>query len=432
MSMRELVSGAADRVMAAMGVLDRPFPIERMLAQARRRTGLDDFGTEDFVVPLRRLLDSCASEASLSLVGRFATQWDVARFLGNLLRMRQTEIATPAILQQRILAPTFITGLPRSGTTWLHTLLTQDPDNMAPAVWQTIYPYAGKPAKPGERDRRIERVAKQLRLFERLAPEFKALHPLQATSPQECSEITAHVFASLRFDTTYRIPSYRAWLDASGHLSAYRFHYRFLQHLQYQHPAPGRWVLKCPDHLFALEAIRAVYPDARMVFVHRDPLRVLESITRLTEVLRRPFSRCLDTVEIGQQVNLRWQAGTQRMIEAADAADFPVPICHIRYRDLVANPLGTIEAMYGHFGLSLSPAVADRIRRQVREQPNGGYGANHYRIERYGLDFGRERGRFAEYMARFDIAPEPRDRCSRERPASLKPRGTSLLMCGDR
>ena len=163
------------------------------------------------------------------------------------------------------------------------------------------------------RDARPARVARQLRAFERLAPEFRALHPLDATSPQECSEITAHVFRSLRFDTTYRIPSYRHWLDQAGHLPAYRFHRRFLQHLQHQAPG-GRWVVKCPDHLFALDAIRAVYPDARLVFVHRDPVKVLLSVAKLTEVVRRPFTRRLDPHEIGRQESARWLDGTQRMI----------------------------------------------------------------------------------------------------------------------
>src|SRR5208282_5355731 len=103
---------------------------------------------------------------------------------------------------------------------------------------------------------------------------------IDANSPQECSEITAHLFSSLRFDTNYFVPSYRHWMDSTGHLAAYQFHRRFLQHLQHQAGGGGRWVLKCPDHVFALTAIRAVYPDARMVFVHRDPVRVLLSVTR--------------------------------------------------------------------------------------------------------------------------------------------------------
>jgi hypothetical protein len=256
-------------------------------------------------------------------------------------------------------------------------------------------------------DARIGRAERNLRTFDRLAPEFRGLHPLEATSPQECTEITAHVFASLRFDSTYRIPSYRDWLDRTGHLHAYRFHKRFLQHLQFGQPAANRWVLKCPDHVFALNDMRAVYPDARIVFLHRDPVPVLLSVARLTDVVRRPFMRHVDRLEIGRQESLRWLAGAQRMIDASTAAPFATPPCHIHYLKLVSDPLGTVESLYGHFGLTLPGEAADAIRNRVRERPNGGYGAHHYRAEDYGLDLAAERERFAAYRAHFGIAAEP-------------------------
>jgi hypothetical protein len=159
----------------------------------------------------------------------------------------------------------------------------------------------------------------------------------------------AHVFASLRFDTTYRIPSYRRWLDETGHLDAHRFHRRFLQHLQHQSTGGGRWVLKCPDHVFALAAIRAVYPDARLLFVHRDPLAVLLSVVRLTEVLTRPFTRRVDKAEIGQQDSDRWLAATELMIAAAREQCFAEPISQVHYLDLVRNRVETVAALYGAF-----------------------------------------------------------------------------------
>jgi hypothetical protein len=387
-----------DRTAAALGLLDRPLRPDRLMALVSRRGDLADFGDRGFLDPLRRLLSACAEEASLSLVGRLATRWDVVRFLSNLLRLRDAETRDSAILTLPIERPIFVTGLPRSGTTFLHRLLLEDQTNRAPLVWQTIYPY---PPQRGP-DARIARVARQLRAFERLAPEFRALHPLDAGSPQECSEITAHVFRSLRFDTTYRIPSYRRWLDQDGHLPAYRFHRRFLQHLQDQVPG-GRWVLKCPDHLFALDAIRAVYPDARLVFVHRDPVKVLLSVAKLTEVLRRPFTRQLDPHEIGQQESARWMEGTRQMIAAGDDAGLPEPIHHVHHTALVADPVGTVAALYRHFGLQLTPATGAAIKEYVRRQPRGGYGPRDYRFEDHGLDANAEREKFRDYVQRFDV-----------------------------
>ncbi len=398
----------ADAVTARLGIMQRSQSAEEMMQAARQRSGNDDFGPLDFVPPLHTFVEACQAEADLSLVGRMATRWDTLRFLTNLLRLRQAEQADPTILDEKIESPVFITGLPRSGTTFLHRLMMEDAGVAAPLVWQTIYPYPTSADR--RRDRRVARVAAQLRAFERLAPEFRALHPLDATSPQECSEITAHVFRSLRFDTTYHVPSYRRWLDAEGHhVPAYKFHKRFLQHLQHQRPAgtpAPRWVVKCPDHLFALDAIRAVYPDARLVFVHRDPVKVLLSVAKLTEVLRDPFTRQTDPAAIGRQESARWFEGTAHMIAAGETGGFADPICHIHYLDLIADPLATVQSVYGQVDMDMTPVTAARIEALVKQQPGGGYGPRHYRFADHGLDAGVERDKFRGYMLHFGVQPE--------------------------
>ena len=379
---------------------------ERLIERARRRADLADFGDAPFIEGLRVFLQACSEEAELGAFGYFGTRWDVLRFLSNLLELRRREVASPEILGEPIARPIFITGVPRSGTTYLHQLLTNDPANRVPRIWQLIHPYPTEKIAV-RRDNRRKSVDRQLAMFKLLAPEFSSLHPVNADSPQECSEITAHVFASLRFDTNYFVPSYRQWVDDAGHIEAYRFHKRFLQHLQHQTGGgSGRWVLKCPDHVFALAAIRAVYPDARMVFVHRDPVRVLLSVTRLTEVLRRPFTRHIDRGQLGRDVGDRWLAGTSLMIEAADEEPFAEPIFHIDYLDLVSDPLGSVERLYGHFALNMQGAAADRIRSNAAAKPNGGYGRNRYSFETYQITEEVERERYANYVARFDLARE--------------------------
>jgi Sulfotransferase family len=381
------------------------WPIPRaadLVARAGQRAGAADFGGTPFAEALEVLLQACRDEADLSLFGRFTIRWDTLRFLSNLLRLRAEERRRPDILDVPIERPLLIAGLPRSGTTFLHSLLAEDPRNLVPRVWQLIHPY---PAPAGA-NRRMQQVARQLRMFAWLAPEFRRLHPIAADSPQECSEITAHVFASLRFDTTYRIPSYRRWLDAAGHRDAYRFHRRFLQHLQHQAAASGRWVLKCPDHIFALSAIAEVYPDARIVFVHRDPLAVLLSVARLTGVLRRPFTRHIDKHEIGRADSERWLDAAELMIAAAARQPFAEPILDVHYADLVRDPLATVAAIYRHFGIEMMPAAVEGIRRLVTAKPDGGYRTRRYRFAEHGLDAERERERFAPYMAHFGIRTE--------------------------
>jgi hypothetical protein len=402
--LQKAVAQTANTMTAAFAALRDPLDATELITRAQRRMNLVDFGSTPFQGPLEKLLRACREEAELSLLGRFMTRWDTIRFLSNLLRLREEERRAPEILEERIERPIFIAGLPRSGTTFLHSLLAEDGTNLVPRIWQLIHPY---PLGTGP-DQRPRRVGRQLRLFGMLAPEFRRMHPIDAFSPQECSEITAHAFASLRFDTTYHVPSYRRWLDETGHLDAYRFHKRFLQHLQHQTGVAGRWVLKCPDHIFALDALRAVYPDAGIVFVHRDPLAVLPSVTRLTEVLRRPFTHHIDKLAIGRQDSDRWLAATELMTAAADEDRFEEPILHIHHLNLVSDPLETVATLYRHFGRSLDATAASRISRLVEAKPNGGYGTRRSRLEEYGLDPVAERDRYARYVERFGIRPERR------------------------
>jgi hypothetical protein len=399
-----LLLRAADWLSDTVGFLRRPLLADELIAIAQRRTGLTDFGEWQFVAPLHILLQACEDEAALGAFGRFALRWDALRFLENLLRLRAAEKASsapPPMIDQ----PIFVTGLPRSGTTFLHNLLIEDAANAVPRCWQTIHPAIVGDAA-GEA-RSIRQVDRQLRMFRCLAPDFGAMHPITATAPQECSEITAHVFSSLRFDTTHHVPSYRGWLDCAGHREAYRFHRRFLQHLAGRGEGRKRWVLKCPDHVFALDEIREVYPDARFVFVHRDPIRVLASVARLTEVLRQPFTRHLDRATVGRQVCDRWADGAERVVAACKSLPQD-RVLHIRYHELTGDPVGTVARLYAAFGLPFGAPFEQRIAAYVAANPNGGYGQLSHRLEDYGIDASRERHRFADYVEAFGVGPERR------------------------
>ena len=398
----------ADRVAGAFGLLDQDLDGAGMLDLAQRRCCLDGFGAAAVTEPLRVLLQAYSREAELSLAGRTAARWDVMRFLSNLARMVEEVAARPALRDEPVTAPVFVTGLPRSGTTFLHRLLAEDGGHRVPLMWETIQPYPD-PGPAPRRDPRPARVARNLRAFARLAPEFPSLHPVSATSPQECTEITAHLFRSLRFDTTHHVPSYRSWLDRAGHADAYRFHRRFLQHLQAQDrtgrdgAAPRRWVLKAPEHLFALDALLQAYPDANLVFVHRDPLQVLPSVARLTEVLRTPFTRRIDRAAIGRQVAGDWLAGAAQMVEASRSLPGRTRVVHVHYRDLVNRPLETVAGVYRGLGLGLSKTTALRVGRLLEREPQGGYGQNQYQFADYGLDPAQQRRRFQPYVEHFRV-----------------------------
>jgi Sulfotransferase family len=165
-----------------------PLRADKLVALARRGTSLTEFGETPFNGPLQNFLHACLEEANLSLVGRIAIRWDVVRFLSNLLRLSDEETRAPEVLDQPVARPIFISGLPRSGTTFLHSLLAEGPANLVPRVWQLIHPYPPRNSCAGP-DLRPQWVGRQLHLFGLLAPDFRRMQPINAGSPQECSEI---------------------------------------------------------------------------------------------------------------------------------------------------------------------------------------------------------------------------------------------------
>lgn len=391
---------ALDRAADWAGLKRKPASAATLVQSALRRAGRSEIREPSVHEFLELLLECYGREANLNIFGYAAAKWDALRCLTNLIRFEQEEEHDRGVLEEVIDRPIFITGLPRSGTTFLHTLLSQDSHIQVPRCWQMIFPY---PQRSAAQDRRARRVQNQLRFFQSMAPELALLHPMSADSPQECTEITAQVFQSLRYEMTHRVPSYQKWLDGFGHLGAYRFHKRFLQHLQHQGNR-GQWVLKCPDHIHALGAIREIYPDARFVFVHRDPLRVIPSAAKLTETVRRPFTRHTDAHEIGRQV-------VERAVEAANIMtanniDQTQPdILHVQYRELASDPLATIQALYTRFGLTLQPNTRERMERYVGSVGQNGTGGR-YSFEEFGLNRHELCQKFKDYMDHFSVSPE--------------------------
>ena len=372
---------------------------------AAKATRLDANPLADprLVEALGALTSSLREEARLTPFGRLAARSDLKRMLSTLLIFADTEREDPTIRTRRLAPPIFIAGLPRSGTTFLHGLLAEDPVNRAPRIWESIYPYPTHRAAEFGAGRRKAQL--QLKMFNRLSPGIDSLHPIEADAPQECIEFTSQVFRSPRFDDVYRAPSYRAWLEASGHDEGYKFLARFLRHLQGPAEAPRRWILKSPEHVFSTDALSRVFPDAMLVLVHRDPGHVLASAARLTELMRAPFTTAIDRREIGRRVADYWQDGMRRMVKLADDPFFPLRsrLVHVRYRALVADPVGTIARIYDSCGLELSRKARAAMAAKVARAPNGGYGANRYRPEEFGIDPRRERERASVYAERFGV-----------------------------
>lgn len=401
-------ANACGGLLRLVGIDWAPLDAAALLARARKATGLHELATEgmpagELEEGLRRFLRAADAEAELTPLGRLATHQDVLRLLTNRLRLVGDRQRYPGIAAESIEAPVFITGLPRCGTTLLHGLLDADPAVRTPLTWEVMYPSPPPGADDdATRARRIATVRRQLRWFERLVPDYKVAHPVGAEWPQECMEILTQSFQSDRFPRTHQVPSYNEWLDRTPAGAAYAFHRAFLQHLQWRSPA-RRWVLKNPPHIFALEALHRVYPDARFIQLHREPITVMASFVSHTRRLRAAFTRHPE--HLGTEATIRrWADGLERLVDfrAAGAA----PADHwvdIAYEDLVHEPLRMVEHIYDRLGWPLEAATRERMARFLRAHPQHQFGVHQYHPADFGIDPERHGVLFERYCREFEV-----------------------------
>jgi hypothetical protein len=392
---------AVGRFLGPLGSVQ--FEKAALLEEARRQTGLDDFGSLPFQEPLQRLLASIESEATLNPIGQLATRQDLIRILVNRLQLEKDRKSNPAIAEQKIPRPIMITGLPRTGTTLLHRLLALDPANRVPFTWETLYPSPPPEAATCQVDPRIRVVERQLRWFQRLLKDFNKIHPIGARLPEECLVIFSYSFLSYQFETTHRLPSYLDWLLDQDLSPAYEIHRRILQNLQWRCPGE-RWVLKAPAHMFDFEALFSVYPDACIVMTHRDPVEVTASNASLTATLRSAFSDEVNPFEVGPECSRRWAIAINRAIESRDTGRVPAEhFLDVFYSDLTGDPVGTIKKVYASFELPFPDGLEERIREFLRRNPKDLFGKHRYSLEEFGLNVEEETSRYAAYRQRFRL-----------------------------
>jgi hypothetical protein len=381
------------------------FDAEALMRAARARTRLDDFGSAPLSEPLERLARATESESRLTLTGRIAIRSHLVDLLVNRLQLQRDRARDPRIATQAIEHPVFIFGLPRTGTTLLHNLISQDDGVRVPLTWEVMYP-SPPPRSADAADGRVARTERALRWLDRLAPDFKRIHPVGALLPQECIAIAAHSFASIQFHTTQRVPSYEDWLEGRRMDDAYRCHREFLQQLQ-RHGSARRWVLKAPGHLFALDALLAVYPDACLVQTHRDPLRVVGSIASHGVVLRAAFSDAVDPREVARDWSARWAHALASALRVRDAPATSPRFLDLHYEQIVRDPVAAVRAIYAHAEMELGTEAERRMRAFLAANPQDRHGPHRYTLEQYGLDRDEEAGRYAGYCTRFGIEREP-------------------------
>ena len=387
------------RTLRRLGFERPALDLDSLHRAAYRRAGVSRYGSWDFAEPLERLLKSYRDEAALTTLGRITVRELIVSLLDNLLRMEAERAANPSIEQQRIAAPVFIIGLPRTGTTHLHGLISEDAANRAPLTWEVMYPAASRSADEITRAR--SQTDARLGWADRFAPEFMRIHPIAADLPQECIAITAQVFMSIQFHTTHDVPSYQDWFEDASQRLAFAFHRRFLQHLQAK-SSGARWVLKAPGHLFALEGLLERYPDARIIHTHRDPLRVIASMASHATVLRRAFSDSADPLKIAADWTERWSRALDRFLAVRDRAS-PSQFLDVNFESIETDPLGTVERVYDFLGWPLTTQARTAMQNFLAANPKNKHGVHSYTLEQFGLSRATETIRFRSYCERFRI-----------------------------
>lgn len=373
------------------------------MAAARRKTGLRDFGDESFRIGLHVLSAALEQEAQLHPFGRWIMRKRLIDALSVRLRVHAQLQKHPEIRQQVIAAPLVIVGLQRTGTTMLHRLLAADPETRALLSWEAINPVPDSKQQPGAPDRRV-RAAKQAEKGLRyLAPDFFAIHPVQAHAPEEDVLLKEFTFISAVPEAMARVPSYASWQASQDATPVYEYVKLLLQLLQWQRPGT-RWVLKTPDHLGHLDVLLNVFPDARIIHTHRDPARTAGSYSSMLAQGCGVFSDTVDTRELAQH----WHRNNVTAVAAAMRVrqQQPQAFIDVSYYDLIEDPIAQVQRIYEFAGMALTPKALAAMEASRKSNRKDKHGAHHYRLEDFNLTAEQVRADYADYRNFFDIPDE--------------------------
>jgi hypothetical protein len=365
-------------------------------AAAARLTGLSDFGADAYRDGLAMLLESYARDAGLTAQGTRVTRAMLRGALAARLISEAAWAQHPESAQVAIERPVFVTGLPRTGTTALHRLLTADPAHQGLEMWLTQVPQPRPPRDTWAADPVFRYIQDGFDRHHVSYPEFMAVHYMAADQVEECWQLLRQSMRSVSYECLAHVPGYSEWLSGQDWTAAYRRHRRNLQLIGL--PDRGRrWVLKNPSHLFALDALLRVYPDALVIQTHRAPRVAIASVCSLAAQASAGWSATFRGEVIGRDQLETWARGLDRFT-AARAAHDPAQFCDVAYDEFVADPVAAVEAVYAYFGLTLTGPAADAMRA-LHQQSAKAKPAHHYALSDFGLTGEQVDERFAGYLS---------------------------------
>jgi hypothetical protein len=367
---------------------------KKLIAGAEGATGLSDWGSPEFRDGLGQLCAAVQSGDADALGQQIAGQ------LQKRLRLYADRKQYPEIAAQKIIAPIFVVGFPRSGTTILHALLASDPRARSPLSWELEAP---SPPPREETAQTDPRIADMRAKIEQLPATFRAMHAMGEMLPDEDNSIMQMAFRSLNFAAPRELPAYVDWLLDTDMIPAFELHHHLLQHLQAFHQRDW-WVLKAPPHLFALDALFATYPDARIIFTHRDPASIMPSNSSLIAFLHEMSGNAVDRVELGRAECAKWHKAMDRAMRfRAQHPELANRFFDLQYQDFISDQMAELEKIYGWLDIALPAAPREAMAAFLAGSRQGKHGKHEYSLEQYGMTAAGIRQEFADYMTEYQV-----------------------------
>lgn len=381
------------------------FSTDSLVADARSKEGLEDFGPH----PFRPALDALVVDypgAGLSDLGGHIIRGGLVHSLRMRLRATEWRRRHPEIADEVIQAPIVVVGMMRSGTTLMQRLIAADPRFVCTHGWEVITPAPKLDWDPTAEDPRIAAALERQSQTQQFMPDLFAIHPMYALEAEEEIVFLDQAFLSHVPESGAHLPTYRVWLNEQDFTPAYDHLHAMLQLLQWQKrrrgEAIGRWVLKTPVHLGYLDTLRARFPDAHVVHLHRDPLETIPSGASLNATLHAMHSDAVDLHRVGAEwiERMGWTNDRALATRAAWDAAGNAPVTDVAFEDAVRHPIESVTRVYDAIGLDLTAEAEASMRDWLERRPRE-TGRPDYRAETYGLSEAQISERFAEYVARF-------------------------------
>ncbi|MFK8050021.1 MAG: sulfotransferase [Halioglobus sp.] len=405
-----VINGAV-RALNSMNLAKTRLDEDSLLAAARKQTGLNEFGDERFLEPMRLLLDSLENEAELNPLGRFMNRMSIVRLLKNRLYVHDLITRHPEILQREIKAPVVVVGLARSGTTRLHRLLATDERFLHLKAWESVNPVPLPASFTTTPDPRITSIEEGLKAVLYMSPQIASVHPLGAHEVEEEVGLIQHGFSSQLFEIQAKIPSFAEWLMIHSQLDAYEYMVTLLKVVSWfrKDPPDKTWVLKTPQHMQDLDSLIHVFPDAKLVCSHRDPVKAVGSACSMTwnSIVR-------DTDRVSPQaVGRDWLEKTERMLKKTQ-----------QVRQEMIPQENQYDVLYADIGEDWQKAVAgiydflqrdfcDQAKADMQQWVDGNkqhkHGQHKYRLEDFGLSSSQVDDRLSFYRRHYNIPYESKN-----------------------